>query len=515
VSGKKTDYTKIPSTKKMAGNTIWNIIGSGLPLFFGLLAFPIMINEQFGFGKERLEIIGIVWMLVGFSSIFDMGLGRALTKLFTEKLCLKKHDELNPLFWTAIIIICSIGIVIGVVIIAVLPNLATRGLPPVLKSQAVRSFVVIGCAIPLIVLNVGLQGVLQACQKFKLLNLIRIIFGSYTFLSPLLVLLFTKNIYTVVIVLIVGRIVEMMAYFLGCISSIPELRKGVELCPKELKPLFGFGGWMTVSNISVSLMTHINRFIIRTLEKIGNGTYYFIPEELVVRMLIIPKAWIDVLFPALVTSFANRDNDNTELFSKGVKYMILVMFPIVLGVTVLSFSLFCIWLPDGRVFAEKSAFIMITLALGVYVHSIARFVWYFIQAAGRPDLAARLHIIEFPVYVVVAYLLVRKYGINGAAAAWTLRTVADMILLSIMSAKFISNAKVLFREISMLLIFSIILILLAVYPSYLPIRIGIAAIGVPAFYVFSWIFMLSDAEHKDLLSIYNHLIERFGLKQNG
>jgi O-antigen/teichoic acid export membrane protein len=489
----------------MAGYTIWNLLGSGLPLVFGLVAFPIMINENFGFGKERLEIIGIVWMLVGFSSIMDMGLGRALTKLFAEKLSLGKNDELAGVFWTAVVVTSFLGLLIGILVILFLPDLATQNLNPLLRRQVVKSFIAIGCAIPIMVLNVGLLGVLQACQKFKMINIIRILFGSYTFLSPLAILLFTKSIFSVVIVLLCGRLIEMLAYFIGCIHTVPELRTEVKFRSFELKPLLSFGGWMTISNVSVGIMTHINRFVIRTLEKIGEGTYYFIPEELVIRLLIIPRAWIEVLFPALVTSFSNTKNDNTELFSKGAKYLLLVMLPVVLGLSVFAYTVFSIWLPDGEIFAEKSAFIVICLTLGIFVHSIARFIWYFIQAAGRPDLAARLHLAELPIYMFAVYFLIRRYGINGAAMGWTLRIVVDFVFLTFLSTPFLTNAKKLFFQIGALLLSAIALILAATYPTGLLARIAISAAGLPIFYAFAWFFMLSTPEHKDLSNIYYYI----------
>ncbi|MDP6491735.1 MAG: hypothetical protein QGG69_08215, partial [Kiritimatiellia bacterium] len=75
------DFSRVASARRMAGHTLWNLVGMGVPMLAGAIAFPIMLSERIGLGKERLEVLGLVWMLVGFSSIFDLGLGRALTKL--------------------------------------------------------------------------------------------------------------------------------------------------------------------------------------------------------------------------------------------------------------------------------------------------------------------------------------------------------------------------------------------------------------------------------------------------
>jgi O-antigen/teichoic acid export membrane protein len=505
-ASKKIDYSKVPSTKRMAGDTLWNLLGSGLPIIFGLIAFPIMLNEQYGFGKERLELIGVVWMLVGFSGILDMGLGRALTKLYAEKLSRNDINGLPKLFWTSLGVTALIGFVVGIITILFAIEPITGDLHGELKLQARHSLIAIGLTMPMIILNVGLQGVLQASRKFMLLNIFRVIFGSYTFISPLLVLFFTKSIFAVVLILLGGRAVETIVYLIGCAQSNPALKSNITLSVRELKPLFGFGGWMTVSNVAVSLMTHINRFIIRTLEKIGEGTYYFVPEELVVRLLIIPRAWIDVLFPALVTSFTNSDNDKSDLFGIGLKYLLLVMLPASLLVAVFAPSIFAVWLPEGEVFALKSALILKCLIIGVFIHSLARFIWYFIQAAGRPDLVARLHLAELPLYLAAAYFLIQQYGIDGAAVAWMLRASIDFILLLIISAKFLNKVRDIFTTVSILTSAAILLLAAASYSNLLALRLAIATFGLGAYYYLAWQFMLSQLERNDLADIYQHLL---------
>ncbi|NOY58371.1 MAG: hypothetical protein GXO75_05495, partial [Calditrichaeota bacterium] len=52
-----------------------------------------------------------------------------------------------------------------------------------------------------------------------------------------------------------------------------------------------------------------------------------------------------------------------------------------------------------------------------------------VQAVGRPDLTAKLHLIEAPFYLLVLWLLVGKFGIQGAAIAWSLRVFVDTIAL--------------------------------------------------------------------------------------
>ena len=47
-------------------------------MLVALVAIPILVD---GLGTARFGILTLAWMVVGYFSLFDLGLGRALTKL--------------------------------------------------------------------------------------------------------------------------------------------------------------------------------------------------------------------------------------------------------------------------------------------------------------------------------------------------------------------------------------------------------------------------------------------------
>ena len=52
-----------------------------------------------------------------------------------------------------------------------------------------------------------------------------------------------------------------------------------------------------------------------------------------------------------------------------------------------------------------------------------------VQALGRPDLAAKFHLIEFITHIPLTIVLVSLLGIEGAALAWLIRVIMDTGLL--------------------------------------------------------------------------------------
>ena len=67
----------------LAKNTVLNFIGQVVPLFVAVIAIPFIIR---GLGADRFGILSLAWIIIGYFSIINLGLGRATTKFVAEAL---------------------------------------------------------------------------------------------------------------------------------------------------------------------------------------------------------------------------------------------------------------------------------------------------------------------------------------------------------------------------------------------------------------------------------------------
>lgn len=74
--------TNLTSGRLLARNTLWNLAAQILPMAVALFAIPILIR---GIGVPRFGVLSLAWIVIGYFSLFDFGMGRALTKLVAEK----------------------------------------------------------------------------------------------------------------------------------------------------------------------------------------------------------------------------------------------------------------------------------------------------------------------------------------------------------------------------------------------------------------------------------------------
>ena len=114
-----------------------------------------------------------------------------------------------------------------------------------------------------------------------------------------------------------------------------------------------------------------------------------------------PERLVGVLFPAFATAFAQGGERAAVLFDRGIKVVYLALLPAVLAIILLGKGV-GLWLGDE--FARQSTGPLQWLAVGVFLNSLAMIPFVLIQAAGRPDLTAKFHMVELAIYAPLLWL---------------------------------------------------------------------------------------------------------------
>lgn len=235
--------------------------------------------------------------------------------------------------------------------------------------------------------------------------------------------------------LVAVRIAVWAAHLLVCLRVLPELGRSLVWDRSIVGPMLRFGGWMTVSNVVSPLMVTIDRFFIGAMVSMAAVAYYATPYELITKFLFLPGALMGVMFPAFTASFV-KDRERTGLlFSRSVKSLLLVSFPVMLCAVALAQDGLKLWL--GADFAAHSFRVLQILAVGVFANSLAQVPFALLQGVGRPDLTATLHLIELPLYVGLLWWLISTRGIEGAAIAWSVRVAFDALFLFVLAKRFV------------------------------------------------------------------------------
>jgi O-antigen/teichoic acid export membrane protein len=407
-------------------NIGWNLIGQVAPLIAALVSIPLLIK---GLGVDRFGILTIAWMLIGYFSLFDLGIGRALTQIISEKLATNKHADIPELMWTGLMVMSALGILASLIIIGASGWITYSALkiPAGLQAEAKESLYMLAPAIPLVVIATGLRGVLEAKHAFKSVNLIRIPLGVLMFVAPVCVLPFSNSLVVVFLALLVVRLATVIAFFFLCKHSLENFTE-IRFAKRVIPELLRFGGWMTVSNIVSPIMVQMDRFVIGMMLSMAAVAYYATPYEMVTKLLVVPAAIAGVCFPQFAKLIAQRDIQGAmTLYWRSCRYILLLLFPVVIFVALFASWILHLWL--GGNFSSESTSVFQILAIGVLANGLAAIPFAFLQGAGRSDITAKIHVCELLVYLPLLFFSVKTFGIVGAAIVWSLRVLCDGVIL--------------------------------------------------------------------------------------
>jgi O-antigen/teichoic acid export membrane protein len=407
----------------IARNALFNLAGHAAPLLAAVLLVPPLVWRL---GAERFGFLSIAWILVGYFSLFDLGLGRALSRLIAERQGTPREERLPVLSRSALSLTAALGALAGLIVFAVAGPVCTRllSLSEPLQSEATLALRILALSLPFVTLTAALRGVLEAGGRFDWVNAIRVPLGILTFAAPLAASAWSANLALLAASLAVVRATAFLAHWVPCRRLYPTLTvlgwpEGV-----AAREMLGYGAWLTVSNIVGPLMVYLDRFLIGAMLAVSAVAYYTAPYEVVTRLWLIPAALTGVLFPAM--SAAGVEQLKT-LYRKGIAAVLVAVVPVALLLAGFAYEWLDAWL--GPEFAERGALAARFLCIGTAVNCAAYLPFTLLQARGDAHLTAKLHLAELPAYLVLLWILVPHWGIEGAALAWTLRCTVDAVVL--------------------------------------------------------------------------------------
>ncbi len=403
-------------------NSLYNLLGLGLPLIVAVVAIPELILSL---GVEQFGILTIVWAIVSYFGLFDLGLGRAMTQQVAATVSEGAFDRLGRIVGTSNLLMAILGLVGGILLLLTAPLIARELGSPVDRQSITWAFYWMALAMPAIILTSGYRGILEALGRFGIVNAIRLPMGIFTYGGPLLVVWSgAEGLAPIAAVLCGGRILACLVHALYAKRALPPSMGPRRVDRSLISSLLRMGGWLSVSNVVSPLMNYVDRFLIAFAISASAVAYYATPQELVMRVGIIPTALASVLFPLFA---AHATGTGVSLFAHIRRYSLVVlavMLPFTVFLVLLARPLLAAWISPE--FAQMASLPLQIMAVAALFSGLAQVPYTMLQGRARADLTAKLHLVELPIYLILLYVLLINFGVVGAAAAWLIRIAFDM-----------------------------------------------------------------------------------------
>lgn len=424
--------------------TLWNIAGRVLPLLVALAATPLLVASL---GLARWGIFALALSLVGMFGIFDLGIGRALTRMVADRLGAERLDgdaadaadtaaedaaarDAAGAVLTGLALLAGLGVVAGLASAAgAWAYTGVLDLPGPLRYEVLWALLVLSAAAPLVLVNAALWGVLAAHQRFAGANLVNLPILALYYLGPLAALQAWDSLVAATAVLVACRAAMTIAYWRLCLHALPALRHA-RADRSAAGALLRQGAWITVANVLWPITQHLDRFIIAARLSAEAAAHYATPFDLVIRIAVLGQALLASAFPALATALASDADAGPgaagRLFRHSVLGIAAMVLPPCLASILFADLLLAAWL--GPAFAHEAAPAMRWLAAGVVLFALDGVAASLIDGAGRSARNALLAAGELVLYLPVLLIVLDDFGIAGAAIVWTARALATAAL---------------------------------------------------------------------------------------
>ena len=403
-------------------NIVYSLVGYAVPSLLAIICLPLLYSTL---GAENFGILTLMWAVTGYLSLFDLGLGRAMT-LEVGQLgpCTEDNSvQLKKVFFKGFVLSISAGVLVAAIIAALL-SLDLSALnqdPNFFLRKYFLTILILAASIPFITFSSAMRGCLEGVNNFRASSANRTLLGLLVIIGPFFFSLFDRiDPASLACSLLAARIIS-------SIQLIPFVYRNVCPCMISLLDIFRtfrFGGWVTISSLVGPIMVYGDKFLVSYILGPSLLGTYSIVQDLLLKILIIPTAISSVLFPAM--SAASLSELKTMYLR--AKYKLIQLMSIICLIVTIVVPLFI----DRFFHASMGVNIFmltVILSVGVLFNSIGMLPLVGLYGSSKSKIVALVHLFELPIYLLAVYYMSVWYGLIGVSLAWTFRVLLDFFLL--------------------------------------------------------------------------------------
>lgn len=419
-------FDTLTDERLLKRNVGLNLIGWALPAAVAIGSIPLLAR---GLGPTRFGLIGVAWAAIGIFSLFDFGLGRALTRMVAERLVQHRDDEVADLVWSASWILLGLTTVLAVIGAVLAPSIVDVLLhvPATHRAEAIGVVRLLSLSLPPLAHGVVLRGVLEAAQRFARVNALRVPLGVASYAGPLLAIPLGADARIAVGVMVVARVLYWLAHFPAMAAVAQGVSRPRWPTRNATNELARVGGWITVSNVISPIIVQADRAVIAMGFPIAASGWYGAAAEVATKQWLLTAAVLPVVFSALSATLATARDKAVELMERTARLILLALLPAVVVLVAFAEPGLKLWL--GNAYVPEAASALRWIAVAVYVNALAQVAYAILQGGVDSRSPAILHMVELPLYVALLIALTKAFGVRGVAIGWFVRMFVDTIAL--------------------------------------------------------------------------------------
>lgn len=395
-----------------------SLSGVMIPLVKIVITFvmsPLIVRAL---GNYDYGIWEMVFAVVGYMGILDLGLMPAIVRYVARFQALEDRTELHKIYSSAMAFLFPVGLGMALVMFGIAlfaPELIIKGTGGTPQKYFIFLMIVAGQTF------VTFTGSLFDCflegfQHYKLRNLATIVMSivGSAILYPLL-----KNggsLTTVAAINALGYLIK-YSYF-GIMLSTKHYGafrfRRVDVSYATLKGMFSFGIKSLIYAISLRISTVTDSLVIGAFMGPAAVTLYIIPYNFISQA----RTMIWALSRSFMPLFSELDalgqrETACSIFFGASRFMVGIILPLMIGIIMLGPSFLEHWM--GAEYAQSGKQVLYIIAVAYTIQWVNPFANRLLTGYGQHGIMARFGIISSLINLGASLLLVQIMGMEGVA----------------------------------------------------------------------------------------------------
>ena len=407
-------------------NVIANMLGSSWTIALQLVIVPFQVKIL---GVEAFGLLAFLASVQILFSVFDLGLSPTITReVASDQSPDLRHSR--ELVQSLTLVYVGIAVLLGGALSISAPWLATNWLKldGLSKDSATLAIQLGALAIMLRWPVSFCVGIIAGRQRFDLLNLLTAGMMTVGLLGGIVVILLSSSLIALLVWRVVFALAEVTVYIAACFRLLPGLTLRPRFAGEIASQIWPFAGSMGLLAIQTLLLSQADRFLISRLLPITALGYYALGSNVAMSLAAIQGTVSSVMFPTLTTSYVRGERE--AMVVQCAKAVQAINFCVAFPAFVLVFfgyDVLRLWIDFET--AQASYQVLGILAVSVLLNAPLNVLSTLAFTTGHTRSLLIINTLGICLYIPCLYLLTSRFSLQGAALAFVLLQIYNLIVL--------------------------------------------------------------------------------------
>jgi O-antigen/teichoic acid export membrane protein len=406
-----------------------NFLNRVIVAVINLIAIPFLLENL---GDFEFGVFSLYNLLIMFFVMSDFGLSKSGVRFITLYFNKPKIKEIYASFIILTLLSCLLLIIVGVLLSNKI--IFFFDLNTIQDSKIIYYLtIVIGC---MLMIRGFFISVIFSFQNYKFYNWINIFIETVRWSGTIYVSFLENPLQKVFIVQASTYIFHNLILCIYSIKLIKIKNITFKIYKNTIREILHFSSQIALSDLFQKIMSYSDKIIVSILGSISGLSFYYIAFQVVSKLYEIPGNILLVYYTKFGVSYAN--NNKVVLlkdYEDVTRITLILIIPILMNLFFASDFILDLWLNNDSINIISK--ILKIFCLGALAGCLTLPSLSLSNAIGKPKFVLFSNIYTSILLLSINIILIKLYGIYGAAFAWSIVQFFPLIFLTIRLSKFL------------------------------------------------------------------------------